>query len=136
MQTLFVYGTLMEGFHNRRLLSDIDFTSKRVKAKDVTLYDVGHFPALVDGTDTIEGELLEFSDEVFKEILPRLDRLEGYREDDKLNSLYLRMPIDLEVDGQDVRSVAYWWNNSVGNLIRISPDFSSYNDYITYKQSL
>ena len=79
---------------------------------------------------------IEFSDEVFKEILPRLDRLEGYREDDKLNSLYLRMPIDLEVDGQDVRSVAYWWNNSVGNLIRISPDFSSYNDYITYKQSL
>jgi gamma-glutamylcyclotransferase (GGCT)/AIG2-like uncharacterized protein YtfP len=77
---LFVYGTLMSGFHNHRLLKDATFIEKGITSG--YMISLGGFPAVytVDNVDPgdmncIHGELYEIDEK----ILAHCDRLEGYR---------------------------------------------------------
>jgi len=83
---VFVYGTLMKGEPNHRLLSASTFMCQAFTATGFTMIDLGAFPAiLAGGTSTITGELYE----VTKETLAQLDRLEGHPH------FYERTPIRL-----------------------------------------
>lgn len=71
---VFVYGSLKKGYGNHENhLGDQKFV-KEVKIEGFDMYSVGAFPAIVDGTTTIHGEMYKVSGEAFK----ALDRLEGY----------------------------------------------------------
>jgi len=72
---VFVYGTLMQGEANHRLLADAQFLGEARTAPGFTLHDLGAFPAMVPGSgQAVEGEVYAVS----AETLARLDRLEGH----------------------------------------------------------
>jgi len=76
---VFVYGTLMRGYGNHRLLERARFISPAMTRREFSLYSLGAFPAavrLVEGDPdaiSIRGEVYE----VDAQTLVRLDQLEG-----------------------------------------------------------
>lgn len=88
--TVFVYGTLLRGEPNHRLLVGARFAGDARTTPRHRLVDLGAFPAMVDGGDTsVAGELYE----VDAATLAALDRLEGHPR------FYERRPVAL-ADGR------------------------------------
>ena len=132
--SIFVYGTLMRGFPNEIVISSFPHEVFPVKIKDVELYDVGNFPAMVKGKHSYEGELVVFDSSLDpKKIYANMDRLEGYNKYDPLNSLYVRKPVTVYVGDELVETEAYFWNLSTSKLSYIDPE--KYSGYREYKQA-
>ena len=82
-----VYGTLLRGQPNHRVLAGARFVREARTAPTFELYDLGYFPGLVAGGATgIAGELYD----VDLATLERLDQLEGHP------SFYRRRSISLD----------------------------------------
>ena len=94
---VFVYGTLMKGQANHRLLRDESYLGEAT-LDGYDMYDLGYFPGIVPGTGTVRGELYRV---VTVELLS-LDVLEGQ------GTLYSRetVPVRLE-DGSAVDAFVY-----------------------------
>jgi gamma-glutamylcyclotransferase (GGCT)/AIG2-like uncharacterized protein YtfP len=91
---VFVYGTLMRGESNHRLLATAHFVAEAHTEPCFELFDLGHFPAMSAGGQTVvRGEVYAVNDQT----LVRLDRLEGHPE------FYQRTPIRL-ADGREVQT--------------------------------
>jgi gamma-glutamylaminecyclotransferase len=91
---VFVYGTLMRDEINHRLLATARFVAEAHTEPCFELFDLGHFPAMNTGGQTmVRGEVYAVDDQT----LVRLDRLEGHPE------FYQRTPIRL-ADGQEVQT--------------------------------
>jgi gamma-glutamylcyclotransferase (GGCT)/AIG2-like uncharacterized protein YtfP len=126
---IFVYGSLRKGYWN---YSHLDGSTKyeiegSTKGK---LYMVGGagFPALVRGDEDVFGELMFIKPEKFKEVLARLDRLEGYYPLRESQSMYLRRKIMVYADGREYEAWGYIWNRgerSLGEHI-INGDYTEY----------
>jgi gamma-glutamylcyclotransferase (GGCT)/AIG2-like uncharacterized protein YtfP len=87
MTRIFVYGTLLAGEPNHRLLARATFVGPAVTEAVFSLVDLGPFPALVaGGVGAVSGEVYE----VDAPTLARLDILEGHPR------LYRRTRIALE----------------------------------------
>jgi gamma-glutamylaminecyclotransferase len=75
--TVFVYGTLLRGYGNHRLLEQgrALFLGRARTAPQYTLVSLGPFPGLIaEGATAVHGELYAVDDET----LAALDRLEGH----------------------------------------------------------
>jgi gamma-glutamylaminecyclotransferase len=91
---IFTYGTLMRDEINHRLLTTARFVAEAQTEPCFELFDLGHFPAMSAGGQTVvRGEVYAVDDQT----LVRLDRLEGHPE------FYQRTPIRL-ADGQEVQT--------------------------------
>ncbi len=104
MHRIFVYGTLKQGFGNHdRIFGgfDIKITPAWTYGK---LYDLGCFPALTEGNNTVYGELIEFDN---PEILRRVDCLEGYKGTNHPHNYYERRMIDVFVGSDTVNAWVY-----------------------------
>jgi gamma-glutamylcyclotransferase (GGCT)/AIG2-like uncharacterized protein YtfP len=90
---LVVYGSLMRGQPERRLLN-LEKSLKLVDARTIsgTLYDLGDYPAFVDGPGVVDVELYWILD---RSVLPRLDEFEDYDPSNPEQSLYRRTTIRL-----------------------------------------
>jgi len=83
---IFVYGSLMRGMSNHRLIMNGHFLQEDATPPYYTLLDLGAFPAVItQGITAVYGELYE----VNKDILKNLDTLEGHPQ------FYRRTPIQL-----------------------------------------
>lgn len=85
---VFVYGTLMQGFGNHRLLEAgrARYIGRAATKPRYTLVDLGHFPGMLEGGKTsVRGEVFE----VDAQTLAKLDRLEGHPR------FYRRKPVSL-----------------------------------------
>ena len=71
---VFVYGTLLRGEPNHRLLAHAEFIAEASTCAEFALHDHGPFPAMTLGTQQIHGELYR----VDADTLAALDRLEGH----------------------------------------------------------
>ena len=72
---VFVYGTLLSGEPNHRLLADAELVGAARTEPDFDLVSLGAFPAMIAGGATaIAGEVYE----VDRPTLDALDRLEGH----------------------------------------------------------
>lgn len=72
---VFVYGTLLSGEPNHRLLADAELVGAARTEPEFDLVSLGAFPAMVPGGGTaIAGEVYE----VDPDTLEALDRLEGH----------------------------------------------------------
>ena len=74
---VFVYGTLMDGFGNSFFLQNDVFIGYGETKPEYTLYNLKHFPAMVEGGNTsVKGEIYE----VDPRTVEWLDKLEGVAE--------------------------------------------------------
>jgi gamma-glutamylcyclotransferase (GGCT)/AIG2-like uncharacterized protein YtfP len=109
---VFVYGTLLAGEPNHRVLTGARLVAKARTEAAFELRDLGPFPGLVRGAHAVVGEVYEV-DEV---TLAALDRLEGhprfYRrtrialDDGSLVQTYLLPPE--QVEGRPVIASGNW----------------------------
>lgn len=108
---LFVYGSLMEGFFNseKALVGKVE---RRIKAKTKgKLYHLANkgYPALVDGEDTVYGELLVMKD--LDATFPALNKIENYFGENDPKNEYHRVVIEVEtLDGHKELAYAYKYN--------------------------
>lgn len=114
---VFVYGTLLSGFHNheRCLRTGKRLGATRTANAHYRMVDVNYFPGVfLDGTDAIVGEVYEVDDRTME----RLDRLEGFP------FMYTRVEVDLEGHGN---AWMYIYNRTAERLPTIpNGDFRAY----------
>lgn len=114
IETIFVYGTLMRGQPNSKLIpQDLIRSVQRASIK-ASLYDSGNgFPALtLDDPDagTVWGELIHAKE--MPALLKKLDWLEGFRGYEN-GSLFHRLLLEVTIeDGQSLRAWCYTAANS------------------------
>jgi gamma-glutamylaminecyclotransferase len=97
MTTLFVYGTLLRGERNHRVLARAEYLGDAKTTARFTMFDLGSYAAIVAGGRTgIVGELYQ----VDPQTLATLDRLERHPD------LYRRSEIELE-GGARVEAYVY-----------------------------
>lgn len=77
-KTIFVYGSLMEGFWNYQKALEGHVIKKEIGYVQGKLYHMPYkgYPALVPGSDDIQGELLTI--DVFEEVEKQLSEIENY----------------------------------------------------------
>lgn len=95
LNKIFVYGTLLPGEPNARLLAGINFTTTE-DTMTGDLYDAGAFPfAILAGTGpaVIHGAVYSFAPEIMEAVLSRLDELEGYYAPGNPSNLYDRVEV-------------------------------------------
>lgn len=96
MTRVFVYGSLLRGEYNHRLLAHAKLVGSARTKPSFALHDLGSFPGVVAGGSTaIVGEIYD----VDGPTLERLDRLEGHPH------LYRRDLVELEM--RDATELAY-----------------------------
>lgn len=105
MTRVFVYGSLLRGETNHRLLASARFVTVARTRPEFTLHDLGAFPGLVAGGATsVVGEVYE----VDGPTRVRLDRLEGHPQ------LYRRELIELVTDHGGLTAHVYVYVSSLG----------------------
>ena len=102
---LFIYGTLQKGMSNQSFLPDEAIVNRQKATIKGELYWVerGCYPALLlEGHDTIYGELVEIKSEYFASVLKNCDRLEGHP------SFYKREQVNVNLsNGETVECYSY-----------------------------
>lgn len=70
-----VYGSLLKGFGNHRLIQDSKYIGDGLTKPEYTMVSLGGFPGVIkNGNNSIYFQVYELDDETFK----RVDRLEGH----------------------------------------------------------
>lgn len=125
-----VYGSLREGMGNYFHFLDNDQSTLLGEFKtepQYTMVSLGGFPGLYkEGNTSILVEVFEVTDEIFR----RLDGLEGYRESNPQNSMYIREQI--ETPYGDAWIYIYNGNGvNTGSTIVESGDWVEFRNAIT-----
>lgn len=72
---VFVYGSLLSGLHNHRVIESGELLGEHNTQPKYTMLSLGGFPGIIKGGHTsIKGEVYEVNERTFK----GLDNLEGY----------------------------------------------------------
>ena len=117
MTRVFVYGSLLRGLSNHRLLEHARFVGAARTQVRFTMYDLGAFPAIAsDGHTAIVGEVYA----VDGRTLERLDRLEGHP------THYRREPIEL--DGGELAHIYVYVASLAGTQIVASGDWRGHRE--------
>lgn len=108
----FVYGTLKRGEINHRLLAPYLVSVEAARLAG-SLYDVGEFPALLQGDGTVHGDLIRIDPDRLPDLLPVLDRLEECIPDDDEASLYHRRVVTVTTEsGVGETAFVYFYNSA------------------------
>lgn len=112
MDKFFVYGTLKVGGYFANIFDKFRVNSKRAVLKNHDLYDLGHFPGVMEGDGEVIGEIHEYKSENIDWILEQFDRIEGYSKTQPEKSLYLRKKLMVETEDGDEKAFVYIFNAS------------------------
>lgn len=117
----FVYGTLRQGGALAHLWPTAPLSVEPATTVG-ELYDLGRYPALLPGEDTVAGELWTFAPDAMPAVLERIDRVEGYA--NSANDLYRRAVVLAQVAASDCHSAfAYFFARPLSaHARRIMPD--------------
>jgi gamma-glutamylcyclotransferase (GGCT)/AIG2-like uncharacterized protein YtfP len=123
---IFVYGTLLKGLERNGILAASKYLTHATIQAD--LYDCGDYPGVVQGTGTVHGELYAID----RDTLDKLDRVEGYQEDNQAASLFIRRQVQVKANpGYETTAFCYFYNQDVVNLTRIE-----HGNYVRYRSDL
>jgi gamma-glutamylcyclotransferase (GGCT)/AIG2-like uncharacterized protein YtfP len=92
---VFVYGTLKRGEVRERCWPRLPIAVEPATVCG-SLYDLGPYPALVAGNDTVVGELWHLAPGDMQSTLAALDRVEGFAGSD--DDLYRRVIVECQTD--------------------------------------
>lgn len=123
---VFVYGTLMSGEFNHNYLINSTYLSQGT-IEGYDMYNVGFFPAIIEGDDLIIGELYQ----VPIKDLPAIDNLEGE------GTFYLKKCETVrDAEGKTSFAFIYVFLEDVSNLERISAWKEEYVWYVSYGSNM
>ena len=87
----FVYGTLIPDQPNYYLWEKSVINTESGLLKNYQLFDMGHYPMIVESKGTnVEGILIEIKEEHYENVTKIIDNLEGYEPGKHGNSAYTR----------------------------------------------
>lgn len=87
----FVYGTLLPNQPNHYLLKNEIEHLEPAHLPQCTLYDMGHYPMLIEGGDSpVFGMLVTIAPSAMECVLSRLDALEGFNPQNPTDCAYQR----------------------------------------------
>jgi len=109
---IFVYGTLKEGEHNFRLLEGRLDGVETAELRGFEMYSVhGMFPAIMEGKGAVKGQLIYIHPELYHKVMRKVDRLEGYSENNPGASMYVRKQVFvINSEGNTEPAWVYIWN--------------------------
>jgi len=123
---IFVYGTLLSNLHNNPLLKNATFIhNTSIQAK---MYNLDAFPAIQiskELSDIVHGELYIIN----KNILERLDQLEGYQEN-RTNNLYNRITITTH---SNIETFTYVAGNRINLLSHQQIQSGNWKEHLAIK---
>ena len=123
---VFVYGTLMKGETNHHYLENSTFLGMAT-IEGYDMYDMGWYPAIIDGDNLIIGELYQ----VPTNDMPSIDMLEGE------GSLYIkRCETVNDSNGKSSFAFIYVYNRDCSDLERISVWNKEYVWYVSYGSNM
>lgn len=120
MIKVFVYGTLKIGEERAKYLNKDRLFSQKAILKNAILINLGEFPGLIlNKNGIVYGEIHTFSN---KNVLQKLDHIEGYIEELYQQSLYVRKKVkvfnqELEKE-EEVFVYEYNGNITDGEIIK------------------
>ena len=125
-RNVFVYGTLMEGETNHHYLENSTFLDMAT-IEGYEMYNVGWYPAIIDGDGLIIGELYK----VPTNDMPSIDMLEGE------GSLYIkRCETVTDSKGKSSFAFIYVYNRNCSDLERIPAWNREYVWYVSYGSNI
>lgn len=125
-RNVFVYGTLMKGETNHHYLENSTFLSMAA-IEGYDMYDVGWYPAIIDGDSLIIGELYQ----VPTNNMQSIDMLEGE------GSLYIkRCETVTDSNGKSSFAFIYIYNRDCSDLERIPAWNMEYVWYVSYGSNM
>ncbi len=102
---IFVYGTLLPGQPNAHLWEGYVEEHEPAILLNGRLYDMGHFPMLIDELDSqVQGAVLTIDPAQYQELLECLDNLEGFDPEDPQNCPYQRVRKSVQVENGRTRT--------------------------------
>lgn len=114
MNKFFVYGTLMRGMSNHKILIQEAIESIEpavVENKDLYIHECGRFPCMLEGTGKVVGEIVTIKPEYLNISIKLLDRLEGYYGPNNDMNLYHRVKgYCKSSDGSLIKCYMYLYN--------------------------
>lgn len=113
----FVYGTLRNGLGNYRGILEGNTTKEISATAKGVMFPVQSdgFPCVIKGTNEIKGELMYIIEEKYQDVKMRLDWLEGYNEENKEDSMYIRELVTVTTEeGEEIEAYMYFWNRPYG----------------------
>jgi gamma-glutamylcyclotransferase (GGCT)/AIG2-like uncharacterized protein YtfP len=130
---LFVYGSLMSGFHHPAYTYISRYFTLIGPAKVMgKLYDMGEYPAAIPVNEEcfILGELYQLNNkEEFKWAFRQLDDYEGVLVNTGETPLYRREPANVYINEKDTIAWIYWYNQDVtGRPLIASGSVLEYKD--------
>ncbi len=118
INSVFVYGTLKVGGHFAKRLDSYRANSTPHTLRNLALYDLGSFPTIAPSkneNDVVVGEIHDFKS--IEEVLEIMDFIEGYRENNKENSLYIRSIININLNGKNKSVYVYMLNENMSKML-------------------
>ena len=95
----FVYGTLIPDQPNYYLWKDSIVSTKNGLIKNYQLFDMGHYPMIVESKgNNVHGMLMYVKNEDYEKIAKIIDNLEGYNPENHGSSAYNREIRDIELE--------------------------------------
>lgn len=119
MNVVAVYGSLLSGFGNHRLLEQSNFLGQS-EITGFEMYSLGGFPVIcpVENKSVVQAEIYQVDDTT----MARLDRLEGYP------NFYNRQEVSVQVAGKVESAWVYFMSNPP-NYAQDKIETGSWRDY-------
>lgn len=122
MIRFFVYGTLMEGMSNHKVIPQeaIESIEKAsISNMDLYLYPSGTFPCMIPGNGIVRGEVITIKPEFVEISLYLMDQLEGYDDSNlKEDNFYNREVKAVALDSNEyVEAYAYIYNKGFNSTL-------------------
>ncbi|WP_291735320.1 gamma-glutamylcyclotransferase family protein [Clostridium sp.] len=118
---LFVYGSLREGFFNYdKYLSGKISKKMNAKLNNVELYHMPYkgYPAIINGQDSILGEIMVINEADYDSTLEAMDAMEGFLGEGNPENEYHKMIFEVEnLESNEIESCyVYFYNKDKDEL--------------------
>tara|TARA_Y100001934_G_scaffold14032_1_gene17340 strand:- start:275 stop:742 length:468 start_codon:yes stop_codon:yes gene_type:complete len=108
----FVYGTLIPDQSNYYLWSDSIVSTKNGLIKNHQLFDMGHYPMIVESKgNNVHGMLMYIKNEDYTKVTKIIDNLEGYNPENHGSSAYNRELRDIELEEEKIEKAWIYIGN-------------------------